>query len=90
MIKPGQKLKEGDYFQGGTVEQYYELFKTDGFVQDGMDTWEEANRCFNDWGGIIYDPNYKLQYLRLSTEKIDITEHTFPDFKQLCENTFGV
>lgn len=90
MIQPGQKLKEGDYFQGGTKEQYLELLKIDGQEQVNFTHDDEAKIAFENYDGLIFDPNYRLQYLSFDSEEDNtITEYTFTDFKQLCENTFG-
>lgn len=88
MIKPGQKLKEGDYFQGGTREQYEELLQIEGVNTNP----NYPNHCVSNNGvvcGYGFDLNEGLFYIGEFRNKCK-TEYDFSDFKQLCENTFGV
>ena len=81
MIQPGQKLQEGDYVKGITPSQAVEILKKDR-MQYG-EGYE--NTCSLE--GIVYYDN--MLSAPFSDDEL-ITEHTFPDFRQLCENTFGV
>ncbi len=86
MITPGQKLQDGDFFKGGTNEQYKELLVIENFPGTNY-----HRHCFTDGGitcvkGWIFD----LELVALKDGRTNLkTEYSFPDFKQLCENTFG-
>lgn len=80
MIQPGQKLKEGDWCEV-TTESAKVLFEIEGFIsyEFYIQKCVENGICFNENELFVADePEDKK------------TEHTFPDFRQLCENTFGV
>ena len=86
MIKPGQKLSEGDYFRGGTLEQYEELLEIEAFPRD-----DYAKYCLSDNGivvvtGWIFD----VELVGLNDGNTNpVTQYAFPEFKALCENTFN-
>ena len=86
MIKPWQKLSEGDFFLGGTIEQYEELLAIEGVNTNP----NYANHCVSNKGiicGYGFDLNEGLFYIGEFRNKLK-QEYDFPDFKQLCENTF--
>ena len=75
------KLKHGDYFSGGTEEQYRQLLK----IEIGDSGSIITNECLES--GLIYsDVTSSLIYGWGISIK---NEHTFEDFKQKCINTFG-
>ena len=81
MIKPGQKLAEGDY----------NLLSPDKPNQQCKEILEACN--MNNRGTVSFVIIGTVVYFgkrTLSNHEKCVKEHTFPDFKQLCENTFGV
>lgn len=88
MIKSGQKLSEGDFFQGGTVDQYKELFQiSDPECQEHLHLF--LSQCALRHGYISCFISYNKLVIggKPNTRK---TEYFFKDFKQLCKNTFNI
>jgi len=81
MITPRQKLTDGDYTIGLTKHQCIELFQIDGYVPYEYYTI----KCMQH--GIMFQAN---ELFVADEPDENTTEYDFPDFKQLCENTFGV
>lgn len=82
-ITPGQTLKDGDYFEGGTVEQYQELMNIDGgFKKDHL---EEINGQRP-----LYFTSSSFLVFRYRNGRFGLKQkYSFEAFKELCENTFG-
>lgn len=81
MIKPGQKLKEGDFVKDVTKEQFDELIAIEN---------DEVKLDFEEGLGIACQSWLDSDMLTYAFDDLIKTEYDFPDFKQLCENTFGV
>lgn len=78
MITPGQKLQDGDYVKGLTLEEWDELIEIlDSPVYPIFDY--SLNR------GMMFGQKTLLHF---DYDKI-VRNYQFSDFKQLCENTFG-
>ena len=74
------KLQHGDYFGGGTEEQYRQLLKNE--IDDSGSI--VINDCLES--GLIYsDVTSSLVFGWAISIK---NEHTFEEFKQKCINTF--
>jgi hypothetical protein len=86
MITPGQKLTDGDCFRNGTKDQYIQLLEIERPLH--AENKLDALLCV---GTTSYDGLYYNGIENLFTSKGGKykTEYDFPDFKQLCENTFG-
>ncbi len=80
-VQPGQKLKDGDWFEGGTVDQYKELLEIEGHNHPiGINN---VTKLYFMIGHIVFSDPF------LDSTEHKETRYSFPDFKQLCENTFG-
>lgn len=80
-IEEGQKLKDGDYFKGGTIQQYQELLNIEN--DSYMITASVMTSCLAD---SYIDGEIFLNHGNYSNNK---NQYSFEAFKQLCENTFG-
>lgn len=83
-IKPGQKLKDGDFCKNLTIEQAKELMTIDhtGFPDGYEEVIVENGVGFSlSWNGLFYIDDELPPFPK--------TEYNFADFKQLCENTFN-
>lgn len=80
-IQPGQKLKDGDYFEGGTAEQYEQLFIIENVIT-GQGVKVFSNHCI-DYNQIVFESG------DLNWNSKAVTKYSLEDFRQLCINTFG-
>jgi|GEM_PF-6784817 len=78
MITQGQKLKDGDCIYGLTEQQAKEL------LEITIDDWNIDENLLEGlvFNGLCLFPVY-IDYCS------ELEEYSFPDFKTLCENTFG-
>jgi len=81
-----EKLKNGDYFDGGTEEQYRELLVIKPFYAFSF------NLC--DHGLVAFQsdklPELQLVFREPTDENFEgLVPHAFEEFKQKCINTFG-
>ncbi len=87
MITQGQKLKDGDYFIPETVEQLVSISLC-GHVGMNWYVKEFLQENFDN----KYYPYYSQRFEMILSNSSELpfckTEYDFPDFKQLCENTF--
>ncbi len=81
MIQPGQKLKEDDYVSKFTLEQAIEILEIE---HEKVGSYPHA--CLQE--KLIVFQGDGL-FCNVFDDSRLITEYSFPDFKQLCENTFG-
>jgi hypothetical protein len=82
-IEQGQKLKDGDYFEGGTVEQYNDLL----YIENDTTTARITASLIESITAYLDDGN--KEYLNHGCAESNKTEYSFEAFRQLCENTFG-
>ena len=82
MIQPRQKLKEGDFCKNLTEDQARELMQIDhtGFPE-GYEKLIVEN-------GVVFIEHCNGIFSIENPDDLG-AKHTFPDFRKLCENTFG-
>lgn len=88
MIQPGQKLKDGDYFIPQNISQLISIslcakVGTNWYKEEFLDEMYVMN--------II--PTYFSRFHKViggDNRTFGKTEYDFPDFKQLCINTFTI
>ena len=79
MIQPGQKLKDGDFVKNLAKEQFDELILIEN---------DEVKLDFEEGLGIACQSWLGDNMLTYTFDDLIKTEYSFPDFKQLCINTF--
>lgn len=83
-IEEGQKLKDWDYFEGGTEEQYKEILNLDHSFSSGYD-WSEEIQLKKP----IYFFKSELVFDIVGCIDSSDKKYSFEAYKQLCINTFG-
>lgn len=78
-IQPGQKLSEGDYCYPMTKDQFNELIAIEN---------DKIRLEFDEGDGITFELYLEDPFLGFFDAKRSKVEYSFPDFKQLCINTF--
>lgn len=85
MIQPGQKLKEGDFCKNLTKVQFNQITTLSNLCYT---TWTEHDEDTD----VFYANSLVFNESKVSHGWVDLckTKYDFPDFWQLCKNTFGV
>lgn len=84
-IQPGQKLKDGDCFVGGTVDQYHEIYNIEKPGHPEIN-FADAQTVMNDHTGVYYSA--EQEYLIFAGKCDGKTKYSFQDYVELCKNTF--
>lgn len=82
MIEPGQKLRDGDFVRGINQRQARELLRMDGHSYS-----RNYPKRMERFGAMYLSSEHKV--FAIEIVPLVKTEYPFPDFKQLCINTFG-